>query len=270
MSKQILYEVEASRKLADGARKLARAVSATMGPSGRNVIMQKSFGAPTVSRDGVTVAKDVELEDPFENMGAKLVMEVASKTNDEAGDGTTTATVIADAIIEEGLLMAGHGHNPQDIKRGIDKGVEVAVAWLKENSKKIKNADELKAVATISANQDAEIGKLMAEAIDKVGDEGVVTIEEGKGLETELSYVDGLQFDKGYLSPYFITNANELVAEYDNAKILIYEKKISSVRELLPLLEKVSGTGAPLLIIAEDIENEVLAMLVLNRLHGRL
>ncbi|MBX3458383.1 MAG: chaperonin GroEL [Planctomycetes bacterium] len=270
MSKQILFDVEASRKLADGARKLARAVSATMGPAGRNVILQKSFGAPLVVNDGVTVAKDVELEDPFENMGAKLVMEVASKTNDEAGDGTTTATVIANAIIDEGLRVAAHGHNPQDIKRGIDKAVEVAVGWLKDNTKKIRNTDELKAVATISANQDAEIGALMAQAIDKVGEEGVVTIEEGKGLETELDYVDGMRFDKGYMSPYFITNPNELIVEYENAKILIYEKKISSVRELLPILEKVAGMGAPLLIIAEDIENEVLAMLVLNRLHGRL
>ncbi len=270
MSKQILFDVDASRKLADGARKLAKAVSATMGPSGRNVIMQKSFGSPTVSRDGVTVAKDIELEDPFENMGAKLVMEVASKTNDEAGDGTTTATVIANAIIDEGLRYAAQGHNPQDIKRGIDKAAEVAVGWLKDNTKKIRNQDELKAVATISANQDAEIGGLMAQAIDKVGEEGVVTIEEGKGLETELTYVDGLQFDKGYLSPYFITNANSLTVEYENARILIYEKKISSVREIVPVLEKVAQTGAPLMIIAEDIENEVLTMLVLNRLHGRL
>ncbi len=270
MSKQILFDVDARRKLVDGAAKLARAVGATMGPSGRNVIMQKSFGAPTVTRDGVTVAKDVELEDPFESMGAKLVMEVASKTNDEAGDGTTTATVIANAILDEGLRLAGSGHNPQDIKRGIEKATEVAVAWLASNTRKIRNLEELQAVATISANQDAEVGRLIAEAIDKVGEEGVVTIEEGQGFETELTYVDGLQFDKGYLSPYFITNANELVAEYENARVLIYDKKISSVREIVPLLEKVAQLSAPLLIIAEDIENEVLAMLVLNRLHGRL
>ena len=270
MSKQILFDVEASRKLADGVSKLARAVSSTMGPAGRNVIMQKSFGNPLVVNDGVTVAKDVELEDPFENMGAKLVMEVASKTNDEAGDGTTTATVIANAIVQEGLKMVAQGHNAQDIKRGIDKATEVAVGWLSDNSKKIKNKEELKAVATISANQDAEIGAIMAEAIDKVGEEGVVTIEEGKGLETELTYVDGMRFDKGYLSPYFVNKPNELTAEYENAKVLIYEKKISGVREIVPILEKIAQTGAPLLIIAEDIENEVLAMLVLNRLRGML
>jgi chaperonin GroEL len=270
MSKQILFDDTARRKLAEGASKLARAVSATMGPSGRNVIMQKSFGAPSVSRDGVTVAKDVELEDPFENMGAKLVQEVASKTNDEAGDGTTTATVIANQILQSGLRLSHAGHNPQDIKRGIDKAADVAVKWLEENSKKIKGIDELKAVATISANQDAEIGGLIAEAIDKVGEEGVVTIEEGKSLETELHYVDGLQFDKGYLSPYFVNKAEELHVEYDNARILIYEKKISSVREIVPVLEKAAQTDAPLLIIAEDIENEVLAMLVLNRLRGML
>lgn len=270
MSKQILFDVEASRKLADGVRKLARAVSATMGPAGRNVIMQKSFGAPLVVNDGVTVAKDVELEDPFENMGAKLVMEVASKTNDEAGDGTTTATVIANAIVEEGLKMVGRGHNAQDLKRGIDKAAEVAVNWLEENTKKIKNIDELKAVATISANQDPDIGQLMADAIDRVGEEGVVTVEEGKGIENELMFVDGLQFDKGYLSPYFINKANTMTVEYDDVRVLIYEKKISGVREIVPLLEKAAQSSAPLLIIAEDIENEVLAMLVLNRLRGGL
>ncbi|MCA8914541.1 MAG: chaperonin GroEL [Planctomycetes bacterium] len=270
MSKQILFDMEASRKLADGVRKLARAVSATMGPAGRNVILQKSFGAPLVVNDGVTVAKDVELEDPFENMGAKLVMEVASKTNDEAGDGTTTATVIANAIVEEGLRLVGQGHNAQDVKRGIDKAAEVAVKWLADNSKKIKSKDELKAVATISANQDAEIGKLMADAIDKVGEEGVVTIEEGKGIDNELTFVDGMLFDKGYLSPYFINKPNSMTVEYDDCKVLIYEKKISGVREIVPILEKVAQTGSPLLIIAEDIENEVLAMLVLNRLRGML
>ncbi len=270
MSKQILFDVEASRKLADGVQKLARAVSATMGPAGRNVILQKSFGAPLVVNDGVTVAKDVELEDPFENMGAKLVMEVASKTNDEAGDGTTTATVIANAIVQQGLKMVAQGHNAQDVKRGIDKAAEVAVKWLTENSKKIKNKEELKAVATISANQDAEIGKLMADAIDHVGEEGVVTIEEGKGVDNELTFVDGMMFDKGYMSPYFINKANELTVEYENCKVLIYEKKISGVREIVPILERVAQTGAPLLIIAEDIENEVLAMLVLNRLRGML
>jgi chaperonin GroEL len=270
MSKQILYDLDARKKLADGVHKLARAVSATMGPAGRNVILQKSFGSPVVVNDGVTVAKDVELQDPFENMGAKLVMEVASKTNDEAGDGTTTATVIANAIVQEGLKLSGRGHAPQDIKRGIDKAAEIAVGWLKDNAKKIKNDDELRAVATISANQDEEIGKLMATAITKVGDEGVVTIEEGKGLVTELNYVDGLQFDKGYLSPYFVNDAKNLSCEYENARILICEKKISSVREILPLLEKVAQVGAPLLIIAEDVETEVLAMLVLNRLRGLL
>ena len=270
MSKQILYDLEARKKMADGVHKLARAVSATMGPAGRNVILQKSFGSPLVVNDGVTVAKDIELQDPFENMGAKLVIEVASKTNDEAGDGTTTATVIANAIVQEGLKLAGGGHIPQDIKRGIDKAAQIAVQWLKDNSKKIRNEDELRAVATISANQDEEIGKLMSDAIHKVGDEGVVTIEEGKGLATELTYVDGLQFDKGFLSPYFVNNAANLTVEYENVRILICEKKISSVREILPLLEKVAQVGSPLLIIAEDVETEVLAMLVLNRLRGLL
>ncbi len=268
--KQILYDLDARKKLAEGVAKLARAVSATMGPAGRNVIMQKSFGAPAVVNDGVTVAKDIELQDPFENMGAKLVMEVASKTNDEAGDGTTTATVIANAIIQEGLKLSGRGHAPQDIKRGIDKAAEIAIGYLKDNAKKIKNLDELKAVATISANQDDEIGRSMAEAIDKVGDEGVVTIEEGKGVATEVTYVDGLQFDKGYLSPYFVNNATNLTVEYENPRILISEKKISSVREIVPILEKVAQLGAPLLIIAEDIDAEILAMLVLNRLRGLL
>lgn len=270
MSKQILFDVEASRKLADGVAKLAQAVSATMGPAGRHVIMQKSFGSPLVVNDGVTVAKDIELEDPFENMGAKLVIEVASKTNDEAGDGTTTATVIANAIIENGLKLVGRGVAPTDLKRGIDKAAEIAIAHIADVSKKIRNTDELKSVATISANHDYEVGALMAEAIERVGQEGVVTIEEGQGRDTTLTYVDGMEFDKGYMSPYFVTNANDLTVDFDNAKILILESKISSVRDIVPILEKVSGTGAPLLIIAEDIESEVLAMLVLNRLRGGL
>ncbi|MEE9312818.1 MAG: chaperonin GroEL, partial [Planctomycetota bacterium] len=270
MSKQILFDVEASRKLADGVRKLARAVSATMGPAGRHVIMQKSFGSPLVVNDGVTVAKDIELEDQFENMGAKLVIEVASKTNDEAGDGTTTATVIADAIIENGLKLVGRGIAPTDLKRGIDKAAEIAVAHIADVSKKIRNTDELKSVATISANHDEEVGSLMAEAIERVGQEGVVTIEEGQGRETTLTYVDGMEFDKGYMSPYFVTNANDLTVEFDDAKILILDSKISSVRDIVPILEKVAGIGAPLVVIAEDIESEVLGMLVLNRLRGGL
>ncbi|MCF6228483.1 MAG: chaperonin GroEL, partial [Planctomycetes bacterium] len=270
MSKQILFDVEASRKLADGVSKLARAVSATMGPAGRHVIMQKSFGSPLVVNDGVTVAKDIELEDPFENMGAKLVIEVASKTNDEAGDGTTTATVIANAIIENGLKLVSRGIAPTDLKRGIDKAAEIAVAHIAEVSKKIRNIEELKSVATISANHDLEVGSLMAEAIERVGQEGVVTIEEGQGRETTLTYVDGMEFDKGYMSPYFVTNANDLTVEFDNAKILILDSKISSVRDIVPILEKVAGIGAPLVVIAEDIESEVLGMLVLNRLRGGL
>ena len=270
MSKQILYSLEARAKIAHGVHQLARAVKATLGPAGRLVLMGKSFGGPQAVNDGVTVAKEVELADPFENMGAKLVQEVASKTNDEAGDGTSTATIIAEAVLDEGLKMLATGIGPMDLKRGIDKAVEVAVAFIKENSKKLKNNDELKAVATISANQDAEIGALMAEAIEKVGDEGVVTVEEGKGLKTELEYVDGLTFDKGYMSPYFITNANELTCEFENPYILFYEKKISSVRELIPLLEQVAATGKALLIISEDIDAEVLATLVVNRLRGTL
>ncbi|GIK53372.1 MAG: chaperonin GroEL [Planctomycetaceae bacterium] len=270
MAKQILYDLDARKKIANGVHQLARAVKQTLGPSGRLALMNKSFGGPAAVNDGVTVAKEIELADPFENMGAKLVQEVASKTNDEAGDGTSTATVIAEAVIDEGLKMLATGIGPQDLKRGIDKAVEVAVACIKENAKKIKNNDELKAVATISANQDGEIGGLMAEAIEKVGDEGVVTVEEGKGLKTELEYVDGLSFDKGYMSPYFITNPNDLTCEFDNPLILLYEKKISSVRELIPLLEKVAQSGKPLLIVSEDIDAEVLATLVVNRLRGTL
>ena len=270
MAKQILYDLEARRKLADGVHQMARTVMATLGPAGRNVIMEKSFGGPAIVNDGVTVAKEVELEDPFENMGARLILEVATKTNDQAGDGTTTATVIADAIIAEGLKEVARGHATQDLKRGIDKAAAIAVEYLKENSRKIRNIEELRAVATISANQDAEIGEKMAEAIDRVGEEGVVTIEEGKGVGTELEYVDGLQFDKGYLSPYFITNVDKMSVEFENPYLLILENKISSVREIIPILEKVAHTGAPLVIIAEDIESEVLATLVVNRLRAGL
>ncbi len=270
MAKQILYDLEARAKIAKGVHQLARAVKQTLGPAGRLALMGKSFGGPQAVNDGVTVAKEIELPDPFENMGAKLVQEVASKTNDEAGDGTSTATVIAEAVLDEGLKMLATGIGPQDLKRGIDKAVIVAVNFIKENAKKIKNDDELKAVATISANQDAEVGGLMAEAIKKVGDEGVVTVEEGKGLKTELEYVDGLSFDKGYMSPYFITNPNDLTCEFETPFILFYEKKISSVRELIPLLELVAQQGKALLIVAEDIDAEVLATLVVNRLRGNL
>lgn len=270
MSKQIIYDIDARKKLADGVRTMAKAVAATMGPSGRHVIMEKNFGSPLVVNDGVTVAKEIELKDPFENMGAKLVQEVADKTNDAAGDGTTTATVIADAILQEGLKVATRGMAPQDIKRGIDKAVDIAVEFVTSNSKKIRNKDELVAVASVSANHDEEIGKLMAEAIERVGEEGVVTVEEGKSLETTLDFVDGLEFDKGYLSPYFVNKAENLTCEFDDALILFFEKKLSSVREVVPLLEKVAATSKPLLIVAEDIESEVLAMLVVNRLRGML
>ncbi|MCC6574877.1 MAG: chaperonin GroEL [Planctomycetes bacterium] len=270
MAKQILYDLEARKKIAEGVHQLARAVKVTLGPAGRLAILNKSFGAPQAVNDGVTVAKEIELPDPFQNMGAKLVQEVASKTNDEAGDGTSTATVIAEAILDEGMKMLAAGVAPMDLKRGISKAADIAVAFIKENAKKIKGADELKAVATISANQDAEIGGLMATALEKVGQEGVVTIEEGKALETELDYVDGMKFDKGYMSPYFMTDPKTMATTFENAYILLCEKKISSVRELVPLLEKVSQAGKPLLIVCEDMETEVLTTLVVNRLRGSL
>ena len=269
-AKQMMFDQAARQKVFDGLEKLAGAVKVTLGPSGRNVILQKSWGSPQVTKDGVTVSKEVELPDAFENMGAKLVNEVASKTNDSAGDGTTTASVLAEAIYAAGLRVVTTGTNPAVVKRGIDNAVEAAVEAIKGQAKKVTGKDDLKKVATISANSDTEIGELIADALDKVGKEGVVTVEEGKSLKTEMTLVEGMAFDKGYLSPYFMTNPGTMECVLENAYILIYEKKISTISELLPLLNKVVTGGKPLLIIAEDVENEALATLVVNRLRGIL
>ena len=270
MAKQLLYTDEARKKLLGGAEKLAKAVGSTLGPTGRNVIIEKSFGGPTVTKDGVTVSKEIELADPFENMGAKLVNAVAQKTSDVAGDGTTTATILALSIYQEGLRYITAGGNPMSVKRGIDRAVEVAVASLEAMSKRLTKKEEMEQVASISANNDPTIGKLMADAFEKVGKDGVITIEEGKTAETTLDFVEGMQFDKGYISPYFINNPTEMKCELEDCLILIYEKKISNVRDLLPLLEKVAQSSKPLLIIAEDVESEALAALVVNRLRGIL
>jgi len=270
MAKQILFDESARNKVRSGIHKLARSVKVTLGPAGRNVIFERSFGGPTVTRDGVTVAKEIELSDPFENMGAKLVHEVASKTNDVAGDGTTTATVLAEAIFVEGLKYLATGVNPMRLKAGIDAAVDAVVADLEKQSHKITKKEEIAQVATISANHDAVIGKMLADAVDKVGDEGVITVEEGKSVETVLEVVDGMQFDKGYVSPYFITDVASMTAVLKDCSIFITEKKLSSVREILPLLEKTAQTGRPLLIVAEDVEGEALATLVVNKLKGIL
>src|SRR5438552_605500 len=270
MAKQLLYSDDAREKLLQGAEKLARAVGSTLGPTGRNVIIDKSFGGPTVTKDGVTVSKEIELPDPFENMGAKLVNAVAQKTSDVAGDGTTTATILALAIYQEGLRNITAGANPTAVKRGIDKAVQTVTDKLNETSKRLTKKEEMEQVASISANNDPKIGKLMAEAFEKVGKDGVITVEEGKTSDTVLEFVEGMQFDKGYISPYFITNPTEMEAELEDAYILIHEKKLSNVRDMLPLLEKVAQAGKPLLIIAEDVESEALAALVVNRLRGVL
>src|SRR5437762_1573456 len=268
MAKQLLYTDDARKKLLAGAEKLAHAVGITLGPTGRNVILDKSFGGPTVTKDGVTVSKEVELPDPFENMGAKLVNAVAQKTSDIAGDGTTTATILALSIYQEGLRNITAGANPMAVKRGIDKAVEVVVKSLESQSKKLSKKEEMEQVAGISANNDPTIGKLMADAFEKVGKDGVITVEEGKTSETTLEFVEGMQFDKGYISPYFVTDAMEMKTEYEDAYILIYEKKISSTRDMLPLLQKVHQAGKPLLIIAEDVESEALAVLVVNKIQA--
>jgi len=275
MGKQLLYTDEARKKLLQGAEKLAKAVGSTLGPTGRNVIIEKSFGGPTVTKDGVTVSKEIDLPDPFENMGAKLVNAVAQKTSDIAGDGTTTATILALSIYQEGLRNITAGANPMLVKRGIDAAVEAAVNFLEEKSKRIpawdKGGEEMLAnVAAISANNDEVIGKMMAQAFEKVGQDGVITVEEGKTAETTLEFVEGMQFDKGYISPYFVTNPTEMKAELEDCYILIYEKKLSSVRDMIPLLEKVVQSGKPLLIISEDVESEALAALVVNRLRSGL
>src|SRR5205809_4721883 len=270
MAKQLLYTDDARKKLLSGAEKLAHAVGITLGPTGRNVIIDKSFGGPTVTKDGVTVSKEIDLPDPFENMGAKLVNAVAQKTSDVAGDGTTTATILAMAIYQEGLRNITAGANPTAVKRGIDKAVEAVTAKLEEFSKRLTKKEEMEQVAAISANNDPKIGKLMADAFEKVGKDGVITVEEGKTSDTVLEFVEGMQFDKGYISPYFITNPTEMKAELEDAYILIYEKKINNVRDLLPLLEKIAQSSKPLLVIAEDVESEALAMLVVNKLRGLL
>jgi chaperonin GroEL len=270
MAKQLMYTDEARKKLLAGAEKLAKAVGITLGPTGRNVILDKSFGGPTVTKDGVTVSKEVELPDPFENMGAKLVNAVAQKTSDVAGDGTTTATILALSIYQEGLRNITAGANPMAVKRGIDKAVEAAIQTIEGMSKKITKKEEMENVASISANNDPEIGKLMADAFDKVGKDGVITVEEGRTSETVLEFVEGMQFDKGYISPYFVTNPTDMTAELEDCYILIHEKKLANVRDMLPLLEKIAQAGKPLLIIAEDVESEALAALVVNRLRGVL
>src|SRR5438128_2583355 len=269
MAKQLLYTDDARKKLLAGADKLARAVGSTLGPTGRNVIIDKSFGGPTVTKDGVTVSKEIDLPDPFENMGAKLVNAVAQKTSDVAGDGTTTATILALSIYQEGLRNITAGANPMAVKRGIDKAVDAVTEFLDKVSKQLKNKEEMQQVASISANNDPTIGKLMADAFEKVGKDGVITVEEGKTSETTLEFVEGMQFDKGYISPYFI-NTPDLKCEMEDVLILIHEKKLSNVRDMLPLLEKVAQTGKPFLIIAEDVESEALAMLVVNKLRGVL
>jgi chaperonin GroEL len=269
-AKQLQFDENARHTLLRGIEKLAKAVKATLGPSGRNVILDKKFGSPTITKDGVTVAKEIELEDPYENMGAQLVREVASKTSDVAGDGTTTATILAESIYKEGLRNVTAGANPTSLQRGIMKGVDAIVEELKKLSKKVSDRTEIAQVATVSANWDKTIGEIIADAMDKVGKDGTITVEEAKSIETTLEVVEGMQFDKGYLSPYFVTNAEAMEAVLENAYILIYEKKISSLKDLLPLLEKVAKAGRPLLIIAEDVEGEALATLVVNKLRGTL
>jgi len=271
MAKQLLYTDDARKKLLSGAEKLAKAVGITLGPTGRNVIIDKSFGGPTVTKDGVTVSKEIDLADPFENMGAKLVNAVAQKTSDVAGDGTTTATILALAIYQEGLRIITAGANPMAVKRGIDKGVEAATRYLNDSlTRKLSKKEEMEHVAAISANNDPAIGKLMADAFEKVGKDGVITVEEGKTSNTELEFVEGMQFDKGYISPYFAINNPDLKCEFEDALILIYEKKISSVRDLLPILQKAAEARKPFLIIAEDVESEALAVLVVNRIQAGL
>jgi chaperonin GroEL len=271
MSKLINFDIEARNKMKKGVDTLANAVKVTLGPKGRNVVIEKKFGAPAVTKDGVTVAKEIELEDPIENMGAQMVKEVASKTADIAGDGTTTATVLAQAIIAEGLKMVAAGANPMDLKRGIDKAVSLVVANLKAQTQTVgSDSKKIQQVATISANNDETIGKLIAEAFAKVGKEGVITVEEAKGTDTTVDVVEGMQFDRGYISPYFVTNSEKMEAELQSPYILIYDKKISAMKDILHILEKVAQTGRPLLIIAEDLEGEALATLVVNKLRGTL
>ncbi len=270
MAKQLQFNESARRALLKGVDKMSTAVKVTLGPKGRNVVLDKKFGAPTVTNDGVTIAKEIELEDPFENMGAQLLKEVATKTNDIAGDGTTTATVLAYSMIKEGLKSVAAGINPMEIKRGIAKAVDVAVSDIKKNAKEIKEKEEIAQVAAISANNDMEIGNLIADAMEKVGKDGVITVEESKSMETHLEVVEGMQFDRGYLSPYFVTNRETMTTVLEDPYILIHDKKVSSMKDLLPILEKIAQAGKPLLLISEDVEGEALATLVVNNLRGTL
>jgi len=269
-AKDVRFSSDARDRMLKGVNVLADAVKVTLGPKGRNVVIDKAFGAPRITKDGVTVAKEIELSDKFENMGAQMVREVASKTNDEAGDGTTTATVLAQAIVREGAKSVAAGMNPMDLKRGVDLAVEAVIADLKKRSKKVKDSSEIAQVGTISSNGEADIGRMIAEAMQKVGNEGVITVEEAKSLETELEVVEGMQFDRGYLSPYFITNADKMICEMENPYILLHEKKLASLQTMLPILEAVVQSTRPLLIVAEDIEGEALATLVVNKLRGGL
>jgi chaperonin GroEL len=269
-AKQLLFDESARQQLLKGVSTLAKAVTATLGPKGRNVVLDKKYGSPTVTKDGVTVAKEIELENPYENMGAQMVREVASKTSDAAGDGTTTATVLAEAIFREGLKYVTSGANPIGIQRGIAKAVEAAVGHLDKIAKKVKDKEEIKQVATVSANWDTTIGEIIADAMDKVGKDGTITVEEAKSIETTLEVVEGMQFDKGYLSPYFVTNAETMECKLEDAYVLLFEKKISSLKDLLPILEKIAKIGKPLLIIAEEVEGEALATLVVNKLRGTI
>ncbi len=269
-AKDVKFDIDARNRMLAGVNILADAVKVTLGPKGRNVVLDKSFGAPRITKDGVTVAKEIELEDKFENMGAQMVKEVASRTNDEAGDGTTTATVLAQSIVKEGLKSVAAGMNPMDLKRGIDIAVEKVVAQIRGMAREVKDSEEVAQVGTISANGEAEIGRQIADAMQKVGNEGVITVEENKGLETETEVVEGMQFDRGYLSPYFVTNADKMTVELEDALVLLHEKKLSSLQSMVPLLEQVIQSGKPLLIIAEDVEGEALATLVVNKLRGGL
>jgi chaperonin GroEL len=270
MAKQLLFNEEARRKLLAGVEQISRAVKVTLGPKGRNVLLDKKFGAPTVTKDGVSVAKEVELADPYENMGAQLLKEVATKTNDVAGDGTTTATVLAYSLVKEGLKSVAAGMTPIELKRGIDKAVEIAVDEIKKNAKEIKDKEEISHVASVSANNDGEIGNTIADAMEKVGKDGVITVEESKTMDTTIEFVEGMQFDRGYISAYFVTDRDTMSTVYEDVYILIHDKKISSMKDMLPLLEKVAQSGKPLLIIAEDVDGEALSTLVLNSLRGTL
>ncbi|MDR0553398.1 MAG: chaperonin GroEL [Treponema sp.] len=270
MAKQLLFNEDARRKLLAGVEQISKAVKVTLGPKGRNVLLDKKFGAPTVTKDGVSVAKEVELADPYENMGAQLLKEVATKTNDVAGDGTTTATVLAYSLVKEGLKSVAAGMTPIELKRGIDKAVEIAVEEIKKNAKEIKDKEEISHVASVSANNDSEIGNTIADAMEKVGKDGVITVEESKTMDTTIEFVEGMQFDRGYISAYFVTDRDTMTCVYEDAYILIHDKKISSMKDMLPLLEKVAQSGKPLLIIAEDVDGEALSTLVLNSLRGTL